>query len=230
MRSKHQMTLDCPTPVVSERSSMATDTTTQDRTGQIDLPAGVQLFEVRRFGDQRGFFSELYAEARYRANGLDMTFCQDNVSCSAPVGTIRGLHFQYPPFAQDKLVIVLQGAIVDVLVDLRPASPDFGVPTMIDLSAENGRQLLVPRGFAHGFCTLQPNTMVFYKVTAPYAPSHDAGIHWADPDLGIKWPVMLEAATVSEKDARLPRLRDVPLIDWTLPSTVSGSVGTSGAA
>jgi dTDP-4-dehydrorhamnose 3,5-epimerase len=194
------------------------------------LPAGVQLFEVKRFGDQRGFFSELYAEARYRAGGLDLNFCQDNVSCSVPVGTIRGLHFQYPPFAQDKLVIVLQGAILDVLVDLRPDSPKFGTAATLELSAENGRQLLVPKGFAHGFCTLQPNTMVFYKVTAPYAPNYDAGIHWADPDLAIDWPVAPEAATVSDKDARLPRLRDLPSINWSLSQNIPAESVTAGAA
>lgn len=203
--------------------------TQHDRDKTVDLPSGVKLIDVKRFGDQRGFFSELYAEARYRESGIDIGFCQDNVSCSAPAGTVRGLHFQYPPFAQDKLVIVLQGAIVDVLVDLRPGSPDFGVPAMLELSAENGRQLLVPKGFAHGFCTLVPNTMVFYKVSAPYAPSHDAGIHWADPDLGIKWPVTPEAATVSEKDARLPRLRDVPQIDWHKPRATNETFSVAGA-
>jgi dTDP-4-dehydrorhamnose 3,5-epimerase len=131
------------------------------------------------------------------------------MSLSAEVGTIRGLHFQKPPHAQAKLVMVLKGAILDVAVDIRRASATFGQHVAVELSAAAGNQLLIPRGFAHGFCTLEPGTQVMYKVDDFYAPESDAGIFWADPDLAINWPVRVDQAHLSPKDLGLPRLKDI---------------------
>jgi dTDP-4-dehydrorhamnose 3,5-epimerase len=158
----------------------------------------------RRFGDHRGWFTETWSRRT-----LDIAFCQDNMSLSAEVGTVRGLHFQKPPHAQAKLVMVLQGAILDVAVDIRSASPTFGQHVAVELSAATGNQLLIPRGFAHGFCTLEPGTQVMYKVDDFYAPESDAGIFWADPDLAINWPVRVDQAHLSPKDLGLPRLKDI---------------------
>lgn len=163
---------------------------------------GVLILEPKRFGDPRGWFTESYNAARMKEAGIDLTFIQDNQSFSADIGTIRGLHFQTPPQAQDKLVRVLAGAIYDVAVDLRNGSPTYGKHVGVDLTAENGRQLLVPKGFAHGFVTRVPDTMVFYKVTAPYAPECDEGLAFDDPDLGIDWGIAAEKAFLSDKDAR----------------------------
>jgi dTDP-4-dehydrorhamnose 3,5-epimerase len=173
---------------------------------------GVLQITPKRFRDDRGFFSETYSRAPLAAQGLGEEFVQDNHSLSRAVGTIRGLHFQTPPFAQGKLVRVIAGAILDVAVDIRHGSPTFGRHVAVTLSAENWAQLYVPPGFAHAFCTLEPDTQVIYKVTAPYAPANDAGILWNDPDLGIEWPIAPEAAQLSDKDRRLPRLRDLPAI------------------
>lgn len=164
----------------------------------------VKLIVPRRFGDARGWFAETWSR-----RVLDVDFCQDNVSLSAPRGTVRGLHFQRPPHAQVKLVSVLKGAILDVAVDIRTGSPTFGRHVAVKLTAEEGNQLFVPKGFAHGFCTLEPDTMVMYKVDAFYAPESDAGIHWADPALGIDWPVAPGKAELSPKDQKLPRLADI---------------------
>lgn len=164
----------------------------------------VQLLKPRRFGDDRGWFTETWSRRT-----LDIGFCQDNMSLSAEVGTIRGLHFQKPPHAQAKLVMVLQGRILDVAVDIRRASPTFGQHVAVELSAAEGNQLFIPRGFAHGFCTLEPGTQVMYKVDDFYAPETDAGIFWADPDLAINWPVRVDQAHLSPKDLGLPRLKDI---------------------
>jgi dTDP-4-dehydrorhamnose 3,5-epimerase len=164
----------------------------------------VRLITPRRFGDHRGWFTETWSRRT-----LDIAFCQDNMSLSAEVGTIRGLHFQKPPHAQAKLVMVLKGAILDVAVDIRRASPTFGQHVAVELSAAAGNQLLIPRGFAHGFCTLEPGTQVMYKVDDFYAPESDAGIFWADPDLAINWPVRVDQAHLSPKDLGLPRLKDI---------------------
>ncbi len=169
----------------------------------------VRLITPRRFGDHRGFFSETWSRQAFASAGIDIDFVQDNHSLSAAVGTVRGLHYQSPPHAQDKLVRVVRGAIHDVAVDLRAGSPSFGRWVSAELSAENGRQLLVPIGFAHGFCTLTPDTEVLYKVSAPYAPAHDHGIAWDDPDLAIDWPAIADATTLSQKDRALPRLRAI---------------------
>lgn len=171
---------------------------------------GVLVLEPRRFGDARGWFCETWNEARMQEAGLDLVFVQDNQSYSAPRGTLRGLHFQTPPMAQDKLVRVLRGAILDVAVDIREDSPTFGKHVGVELTADNGKQLLVPKGFAHGFVTLVPDTEVFYKVTAPYSPENDKGLAFNDPALGIDWLVPEMELTLSEKDLRHPVLSDLP--------------------
>lgn len=165
---------------------------------------GVKLITPRRFTDGRGWFAETWS-----SKTLDVAFCQDNQSLSLKSGTIRGLHFQKPPHAQAKLVSVLKGRILDVAVDLRQSSPTFGQHVAVELDAETGAQLFVPAGFAHGFCTLEPGTIVQYKVDAHYAPQADAGINWADEALAIAWPVNPAQAILSPKDASLPRLQDI---------------------
>lgn len=169
----------------------------------------VKLITPRRFADARGHFAETWNRKAMREAGLDVDFCQDNQSLSAAVGTVRGLHFQRPPHAQAKLVSVLKGRIFDVAVDLRRASPSFGRHVAVELDAASGAELFVPAGFAHGFCTLAPDTLVFYKVDAHYAPEADAGIFWADEALAIAWPVDAARAHLSPKDAALPRLKDI---------------------
>ncbi len=170
----------------------------------------VLLIEPRRFGDARGFFSETWKRGAFAAAGLGVDFVQDNHSLSREVGVVRGLHFQIPPQVQGKLVRVVRGAILDVAVDIRRNSPSFGRHVTAELSADNWRQLWVPPGFAHGFCTRQPATEVIYKVTAPYAPECDKGLAWDDPDLRIAWPVAPGAAILSDKDRCQPRLSDLP--------------------
>lgn len=171
--------------------------------------SGLLLVEPRKFGDHRGFFSETYNRRRLAEAGFDLEFVQDNQSLSVEVGVVRGLHFQSPPFAQDKLVRVTRGAVLDVVVDIRRGSPTFGDHAAVELSAANWRQLLVPKGFAHGFVTLEPETEMIYKVTDYYAPDHDHGLLWSDPALGIDWPVAPEAALLSEKDRAQPRLGEI---------------------
>jgi dTDP-4-dehydrorhamnose 3,5-epimerase len=171
----------------------------------------VKLVSPPKFGDHRGFFSETYNKAGFLAAGLELDFCQDNHSFSATVGTLRGLHFQLPPFAQDKLVRVTRGAIFDVAVDIRHGSPNFGKWVGRVISAEAWNQILVPAGFAHGFCTIEPDTEVQYKVTAPYAPEHERGIAWNDPDIGIDWRLNGVEPTLSGKDTDYPTLADSPV-------------------
>lgn len=171
--------------------------------------AGVKIVTPRKFGDDRGFFSETHNQSRWDAHGLHYRFVQDNHSLSRDVGVIRGLHFQTPPFAQDKLVRVVRGRILDVVVDIRRSSPTFGRHLAVELSAQNWRQLLAPIGFAHGFCTLEPDTEVVYKVTNFYSAAHDRGLAFDDPDLEIAWPVAPERALLSEKDRCWPRLREL---------------------
>jgi dTDP-4-dehydrorhamnose 3,5-epimerase len=173
-----------------------------------EIPA-VKLVRPKRHGDARGWFSETYRADVLARAGLDITFVQDNQSFSAPKGTIRGLHFQLAPAAQTKLVRVLAGAILDVAVDLRAGSPSFGRHVAVTLDAEGGDQLLVPHGFAHGFCTLTPDTMVAYKVDAYYSPAHDRALAWNDPDVGIAWPLADAEAILSDKDRRAPRLAEI---------------------
>jgi dTDP-4-dehydrorhamnose 3,5-epimerase len=172
--------------------------------------AGVCLIRSPRFADQRGFFAETYVRQDFVAAGLKNDFIQDNQSASALAGTIRGLHFQIPPFAQAKLVRVLRGRILDVVIDLRRSSLNYGKHVAVELSAESGDQLFVPAGFAHGFCTLIDDTEVFYKVDAGYSSAHDRGLNWADPALNIDWPVPPLNAVLSDKDKALPSLNALP--------------------
>ncbi len=169
----------------------------------------VKILRPKKFGDHRGFFSETYSKKAFEAAGLHYDFVQDNQSLSAEVGTIRGLHFQTPPFAQDKLLRVVRGAVFDVAVDLRKDSPTFGKHVSAVISAEEWNQILVPIGFAHGFCTLEPDTEVIYKVTNYYAPANDKGLLWNDPDLGIEWPEAARDPKLSDKDKVQPRLKDL---------------------
>ncbi|MBP2486867.1 dTDP-4-dehydrorhamnose 3,5-epimerase [Rhizobium leguminosarum] len=171
---------------------------------------GIVAITPPRFGDHRGYFSEVFKEAWFRENVADVTFIQDNESLSTQAGTVRGLHFQIPPFAQGKLVRCLAGRIMDVVVDIREGSPSFGTWLSQELSPENGMQLWVPAGFAHGFATLEPNSVISYKVTAPYSPQHDRGIAWNDPAIGIRWPFYERDMVSSDKDKMLPRLADLP--------------------
>ncbi|WP_141336621.1 dTDP-4-dehydrorhamnose 3,5-epimerase [Paenibacillus sp. tmac-D7] len=167
---------------------------------------GVMIVEPSVFGDNRGFFLESYNEKKFNELGLDYKFIQDNHSLSVEPGVLRGLHYQLDPKAQTKLVRVATGAIYDVAVDIRRNSPTFGQWVGVILSAANKRQLLVPKGFAHGFCTIVSNTEVLYKVDEYYSPEHDRGIAWDDPDLGIYWPVT--SPILSEKDGKHPLLKD----------------------
>jgi dTDP-4-dehydrorhamnose 3,5-epimerase len=175
---------------------------------------GVVLVQAERFGDQRGFFSEVYNRRLWQDAGIDADFVQDSVSRSAARGTVRGLHWQAPPHAQAKLVRVACGAILDVVVDVRRGSPTFGQHLAVELSDANWRQLFIPEGFAHGFCTLTEQVEVVYKLSAYYAPESEGGIAWNDPALGIDWPVPPQDAILSAKDARLPALAAAALPDF----------------
>lgn len=166
----------------------------------LELP-GLLLIEPKRHGDARGFFSETYNRAALAEAGFDKDFVQDNHSKSALKGTVRGMHFQRPPHGQDKLLRVTQGAVLDVVVDIRAGSPTYGRHVAVELSAENWRQLLVPIGFAHGFMTLTDEAEVLYKVTSGYAPDVEGGLRWDDPELGIDWPFGADAVTVNARDA-----------------------------
>lgn len=164
-----------------------------------DLPEVIEV-RPRRFGDARGYFFESWNQERYSEGGIPGPFVQDNVSFSAEAGTVRGLHFQLAPHAQAKLVSCLAGRILDVAVDLRPQSAAFGRHVAVVLSAEAGNQLLVPAGFAHGFCTLEPGCLVAYKVSALHAPQAERALAFDDPELAIDWPVTRCEAILSERD------------------------------
>lgn len=168
----------------------------------------VKLVRPRRFGDDRGWFSETYNHARYAAMGIDCIFIQDNHSMSRDTGVLRGLHWQAPPNGQDKLVRCVRGRIWDVAVDARRGSPTFGQWVTAELSADNGHQLFVPVGFAHGFVTLDPNTEVEYKVSGLYAPESEGGVIWNDPGLALPWPLPPGGPTLSPKDEILPPLSE----------------------
>lgn len=171
--------------------------------------ADVVLLVPQRTKDLRGWFAETYNAARFKELGINSEFLQDNHAYSRAAGTVRGLHFQHPPEAQAKLVRVVRGAIYDVAVDLRRKSATYGKFAAAKLSALGGEQLFVPAGFAHGYCTLEPETEVIYKVDARYAPEAEGGVLWNDPDLAIGWPMDANNAHLSEKDLVLPRLRDL---------------------
>ena len=174
-----------------------------------DLGLGVREIRPRRFADERGFFSEVWSAETWRDAGVEHTFVQDNHSLSRSRGVLRGLHFQMPPFAQVKLVRVPRGSVFDVAVDIRSNSSTFGRWVSALVSAERWNQVLIPAGFAHGFLTLQPDTEVQYKVTAPYSAAHDRVVRWDDPSLSISWPLATEEVTLSSRDAAAPRLSDV---------------------
>ncbi len=169
----------------------------------------VILIQTRTFADDRGSFSETWNSRAFSEAGIEAEFVQDNHAKSACAGTVRGLHYQTPPHAQGKLVRVIRGAIFDVAVDMRKASPSFGRSVSATLTADNAHQLWVPAGFAHGYATLEDDTEVLYKVTDFYAPECEGGVSWNDPDLAINWPVDANSALLSGKDLKLPRFRDV---------------------
>ena len=169
---------------------------------------GVLELKPKRFQDDRGFFSETFNKDKYRTLGVSADWVQDNHSFSDRMHTLRGLHYQTPPFAQDKLVWVVTGAVQDVVVDIRKGSPTFGRWVSAHISAENGHQLFVPKGCAHGFLTLTPNVNVVYKVSAPYSPDHDRSIHYNDPDIGINWALEGQSPQLSDKDAGAAFLKD----------------------
>lgn len=163
-----------------------------------------------RFGDARGYFSETYNKPRFAEVGIDCEFVQDNQSRSAAPGTLRGLHFQHGGAAQAKLVRCLRGAIYDVAVDIRRSSPTYGKWVAAEISEANGAQIFVPRGFAHAFLTLEPDTEVAYKVDNLYDAGLEAGIRWDDPDLAINWPLPAGEPILSDKDAANPRFAELP--------------------
>jgi dTDP-4-dehydrorhamnose 3,5-epimerase len=166
----------------------------------------VVVVTPRRFADGRGFFAETFNARRYAALAPGVAFVQDNLSLSRARHTVRGLHFQAPPRAQAKLVAVLQGAVLDVAVDIRRGSPTWGRHVAVTLTAARGEQMVVPAGFAHGYCTLEPDTLVAYKVSDDYAPETEGGLLWCDPALAIAWPVDSAAAVLAERDRRFPPL------------------------
>jgi dTDP-4-dehydrorhamnose 3,5-epimerase len=170
----------------------------------------VRVVTPELIADSRGAFCETYNQERFAEHGIMPNFVQDNQTVSAAIGTIRGLHFQGHPAAQAKLVRLLKGRIFDVAVDLRRSSPTYGKWVAEEVSAENRKQIFIPTGFAHGFCTLEIDTHVFYKVSAFYSPANDFGVAWDDPDLGIDWPVAPSNAVLSDKDNRMPKFKSLP--------------------
>lgn len=173
----------------------------------LEIP-GVFVFSPKKFGDERGFFSETWRQSVFQHHIPGVELVQDNHSFSASTGVLRGLHFQTPPFDQGKLVRVVKGRVLDVIVDLRRGSPTYGHHISVDLSRDNWRQLWVPAGFAHGFITLEPDTEFLYRCTQYYSPQHDSGLRFDDPDLAIKWPLPADQLTLSEKDLNLPAFKD----------------------
>jgi len=188
---------------------MATSVVQRTEVVATEIP-DVKLIVPRIHRDHRGFFSETYNRADLAALGVNLEFVQDSHSLSVERGVVRGLHFQIPPFAQDKLVRVIRGSVFDVAVDIRGEWPTYGKHVARVISAADWNQLLVPAGFAHGFCTLEANTEVIYKVTNCYSPEHDRGVLWNDTDLGITWPVTESEAILSDKDRQLPRFFELP--------------------
>ncbi|WP_443027854.1 dTDP-4-dehydrorhamnose 3,5-epimerase [Sphingomonas sp. SRS2] len=177
----------------------------------------MKLIHTRRFGDDRGWFSETYHRPRLAEQGVADEFVQDNHSLSKLAGTIRGIHFQAPPHAQAKLVRCSRGRIIDYAVDLRAGSPTYGQHVAAELTADNGNQLYIPVGFGHAFVTLEPDTEVIYKVSDIYAPETDGGIRWNCAMIGIDWPLPSTGPVLSDKDMRLPALSE-----WTSPFAYDG--------
>lgn len=170
----------------------------------------VKVIRPAKHGDDRGFFSETFSRRDFSTAGINGDFVQDNHAFSAQKFTMRGLHFQIPPFAQDKLVRVVHGSLLDVAVDIRTGSPNYGKHVSVQLSANAWNQVLVPAGFAHGLMTLEPNTEVLYKVTNYYSSEHDKGVIWNDPALGIDWFVAETSVLLSTRDKNHPLLKDLP--------------------
>ena len=168
----------------------------------------VKIITPERYNDDRGFFSETYSQDAFGEAGIDARFIQDNHSLSRVKGTVRGLHYQAPPFAQAKLVRVVSGAIIDVAVDARKASPTYGQWVSTEISAENGKQIFVPRGFLHGFATLTANTEVLYKVDNRYSENHSGAVFWADPSLNIDWGIDTTTTKLSDQDTTAPAFSD----------------------
>jgi len=175
---------------------------------RLDLQGVLEIWPMRH-ADDRGFFSEVWNRDLWSECGIDENFVQDNHSLSKKRGVLRGLHYQSPPMAQAKLVRVTRGAVFDVAVDIRSGSPTFGRWVATILSAELWNQLFIPAGFAHGFLTLEPESEIAYKVSAPYSAQHDRAIRFDDPDIAIEWPIVADALILSDKDRSAPRLSDV---------------------
>lgn len=176
----------------------------------------VRLFTPRHIGDERGYFAEIFRADVFARHCGDHSFVQDNESLSARAGTVRGLHFQSAPFAQGKLVRCTAGALFDVAVDIRRGSPTYGQWVGETLTPGNGKQLWVPPGFAHGFCSLEPNTVICYKVTAYYSVECDKGLAWDDPAIGLTWPEVADPDTLSAKDRKQPSLAELPTyFNWS---------------
>lgn len=175
---------------------------------ETSLP-GLLVVTPARHGDERGFFSESWNRAALAEQGIDIDFVQDNHSLSQKAGTVRGLHFQAPPHAQAKLVRCGRGRLYDVAVDIRAGSPTFGKWVGVELSFENGKQILVPEGFLHGFVTLEPETEIIYKCSDYYAPESDGAVRYNDPEIGIDWGITPDQAVISEKDAAAPLLSEI---------------------
>jgi len=186
-----------------------------------------RIIVPKRYVDERGWFSETFHDQRLSAIGILCRFVQDNQSSSKRKGTLRGLHFQLPPAAQAKLVTVLKGRILDVAVDVRQGSPTFGQYVSAELSSESGHQVYIPIGFAHGFLTLEDDVVVAYKTSNYYEPAYESGIRWNDPDIAFPWPMKNASIIISDKDRRLPLLRQFaspfaydghPLLPLTVPN------------
>lgn len=169
----------------------------------------VLLLTPKRFRDDRGWFMETWNRRAFAEAGIVTEFVQDNTSFSAQAGTVRGLHYQLPPFAQAKLVGVVSGRVLDVVVDVRRGSPSFGRHLAVELDSDSGTALYIPPGYAHGFCTLTPDVRFSYKVGAYYSPSHERVVNWCDPDLNILWPVSPQQGYLAPRDAAAPLLRDI---------------------
>jgi dTDP-4-dehydrorhamnose 3,5-epimerase len=185
--------------------------------------ADVKLLKPVRQVDSRGFFSEVFKENALREHGINVRFVQDKYSLSASRGVVRGLHFQVPPYAQAKLLHVTSGSIFDVAVDIRSGSPSLGRHVAVVLSASEWNQIFIPEGFAHGYCTLEPDSEVIYKVSAYYSPEHDRGLLWNDPALGISWPISADEALLSDRD------RNNPVLSRVLRFFAYRPTGTPGA-
>jgi len=171
---------------------------------------GIKIISPKIIRDNRGYFSEIFKISTFREHGIKSNFVQENYSSSLSAHTIRGLHFQAPPYAQSKLIMVVKGKIFDVAVDIRHGSPTFGKWTSLTIDEQSKIQLFIPEGFAHGFCTLVDNTEVLYKVTREYNKNYDRNLSWNDPDIGIKWPFSKDKVIISKKDSDSSSLRLLP--------------------